>query len=121
MKCYRSERMLNESRISIAPPPRSQRASSTTLPAPPTKLSNQTRQHRPDPPATDTTSQPDETKSDSESSETDSDETTDSSKSDTTDLDDDKASGTDDNEDDLEHSARVFFLSFVNVIFILYC
>ena len=120
MKCYRSERMLNESGISIAPPPRTQRASSTTLPAPPTKLSNQTRQRRPDPPATDTTSQPDETKSDSESSETDSDETTDSSKSDTTDSDD-KASGTDDNEDDLEHSARAFFLSFVNVIFISYC
>ena len=120
MKCYRSERMLNESRISIAPPPHSQRASSTTLPAPPTKLSNQTRQRRPDPPATDSTSQPDEIKSDSESSETDSDETTDSSKSDTTDSDD-KASSTDDNEDDLEHSARAFFLSFVNVIFILYC
>ena len=78
------------------------------LPAPPTKLSNQTRQRWPDPPATGTTSQTDETKSDSESSETDSDETTDSSKSDTTDSDD-KASSTDNNEDDLEHSARAFF------------
>ena len=112
--------MLNESGISIAPPPRSQRASSIMLPAPPTKLSNQTRQRWSDPPATDTTSQPDQTKSDSESSETNSDETTDSSKSDTTDSDD-KASGTDNNEDDLEHSAHAFFFSFVNVIFILYC
>jgi hypothetical protein len=35
----------------VAPPPRSRLASSTSLPAPPTQLSHQTRQRRPDPPA----------------------------------------------------------------------
>ena len=96
--------MLNKSGISVAPPPRSRLASASIMLPAPTKLSNQTRQCRPDPPATGGT-QPNKSKassshgaeSDSESSGTNkSNESTDTSESDP------KGSGTNtDNDDDL--------------------
>ena len=62
---YRSERMLDESGISVAPPPRSHLATTLLAQAPPSLPSQHTRQHRPEPPAgTDTnqTNQPNKKK-----------------------------------------------------------
>ena len=87
--------MLDESGISVAPPPRSRLASSTALPAPSvssSKLSN-TRQRRPDLPATGSTQINQwsrSVESDNESSETD--------KSITTSESDTKVAGTNDDE-----------------------
>jgi hypothetical protein len=76
-KNYSSERILDESGITVAPPPRL--AATNSLPAPPTtvNLSHPTCQRRPDPPAaTNTTSENVEKESDSESAETSESETT---------------------------------------------
>ena len=65
--------MLNESGISVAPPPRSRLAAPISLPAPPTQLSRHTCQRRSDAPVP-----PPNKKGDSESNKSDSDKTSDS-------------------------------------------
>ena len=67
---YRTERILNESGTTVAPPPRTRLATSTSLPAHPTQLPHQTRQRRPGSPVA--TQKRASGGADSESSETES-------------------------------------------------
>lgn len=93
--------MLDESGISVAPPPRTRLAS--TLPAPPDpsiKLSNR-RQRRPDLPATGSTHTNQPGVGDN-SAESDNESETDSDKSSST-----SETNDDDDDDDLEHSVDV--------------
>lgn len=102
----RSERKLDESGISVAPPPRSRLAGSSSLPAPPTKHTHETRQRRPDQPASSLTNQADVKKIDSESSEND--ESSNTSESDT------NTSSTDDEDGHSLNEGKLFY--FVNVL-----
>ena len=63
--------MLNESGISVVPPPRSRLASSNSSPAPPAQHTHQTRQCWPDQPVSTHTNQLNKKEVDSESSEND--------------------------------------------------
>ena len=93
-----SERVLNESGISVAPPSRLATGASVSLPAPPTQLTNQTHQRWPDIP--DMGSQPNEeivshgVESDGKSSKSNKSNGSDTSKNDT------NTSGTDNDNDE---------------------
>jgi hypothetical protein len=67
---YRSERVLDESGISMAPPPHSCLAASAVLPAPPSAISQCTRQCHLDPPASTNTNQTNLSENDGKTSDT---------------------------------------------------
>ena len=100
----RSEHLLNESGITVAPPPRSRLSTPNSLPAPPTQLPAQTCQRRPDLPA----SVPDNKKKEkraSHSTESDSNKSTKTSDTSST----DNKEGLDDHEGKKKLSDVLFY------------
>ena len=103
---YSSKRILDESGITVVPPPRL--ATTNLLPAPPTQLSHHTRQRHPDPPAgTDTTGK-NPKKAKKTDSESNTDTSTEASESETT-TSNDESQG----DDEGSPNAGAFFFLLV--------